>query len=770
MKALSLTLNGVVQGVGFRPFIFRLASQHNWNGFIKNTPLGVTIVLDKLDIELVKDEILSNLPPLAKIDSFDVSYIELEQTLDGFNILNSDSGETLTDIPADIATCNDCLTELFDPKSDYYLYPFISCTNCGPRYASINQLPYDRGQTAFAKFHLCNRCQNAYTDPLNRRFHAQTTVCHICGPQLSQSLSEVAKAIERGMIVAVKGNSGFHLIVDAKNEAAVLRLRKRKNRINKPFALMALNTDSVEQYTEVSDYEIKQLKSSKAPIVLLKEKQTTNLPKTLNPGLNKLGFMLPSTAIYYLLFYELLGKGKTTNTDWLNKKNERLFVVTSANLSGDAVIADIDVAKEKLRSIADVIVDHNRLISMRCDDSVISCDRTDINMIRRAKGYAPEAIYLKEKMPNILALGSHLKNTLSLVNGNKVYVSQHIGDLDSHYTIEYFRETLTHIQNLYSITFDAIATELHPDFYPTEIAESLNLPIYPIQHHKAHMASVIAESKIEGPALGLILDGYGYGDDAQAWGGELFLYDSENVNFSRCGSLLPMNYFSLDKVQKEPWRMAVALSEQFKLFQLDYLDAVPRAKEFRQILKLRRLNVTTTSCGRLFDAVSSLLDVCHYNSYEAEAAMRLEALVETVKVDSALYQVNDKNQLDISELIKSVIDAKFQHSAQYASELFHGSFSYALAQWVIQNAAKYNLKQIVLNGGCFQNTVLLKQVYKQLTNNGLKVYRPKLLPFNDGGISLGQAYIAAKLHQQKLSKLKENSYVFGNSCTNYAID
>ncbi|MCF6776484.1 carbamoyltransferase HypF [Thiotrichales bacterium 19X7-9] len=768
MKALSLTLNGIVQGVGFRPFIYRLADNYHWKGFIKNTPLGVNIVLDILDVEQVKTAILSNLPPLAKIDLFDIKYIEIKQAFDCFKILQSDHGAALTDVSSDIKICDDCLNELFDANSRYYLYPFISCTNCGPRYAAINQLPYDRDKTAFVDFNLCTNCQKAYTDPLNRRFHAQTTACSDCGPQLSDNLSNVATAIQKGQIIALKGNSGFHLIVDAKNKAALSELRKRKKRANKPFALMALNTQSINQYVEISDQEITELESFAAPIVLLKEKEAINLPNTLSPGLDKLGIMLPSTAIHYLLFYELLGR--PTKSDWLKQKNDVLLVVTSANLSGDVVIADNDQAKEKLDQIADIIVDHNRVISMRCDDSVVVCNDNKTNIIRRAKGYAPKAIHLDERLPNILALGSHLKNTLCLVNKNKAYVTQHIGDLDSQYTVEYFCETLAHIQRLYAIKFDAIATELHPDFYPTEIAASLNLLIYPVQHHKAHMASVIAEHQIQGDCLGVILDGYGYGDDAQAWGGELFLYNSEKFAFNRCGSLLPMSYFSLDKVQKEPWRMAVALKEQFNLQSLEYLDILPRSKEFQQILKLRRTNVTTTSCGRLFDAVSSLLNVCHYNTYEAEAAMRLESLVKQIKINRSLFEINDKNQLDLSALIHSVINEKINKSTQAASELFHGSFAYALAQWIIKTAANNKVNQIILNGGCFQNNILLSQVYKQLNEHKLNVFIPKFLPFNDGGISLGQAFIAAKIHQEKLNNIRDQNYVSGNSCTNYAID
>ncbi|MCF6766990.1 carbamoyltransferase HypF [Thiotrichales bacterium 19S11-10] len=755
MKAISLTLNGIVQGVGFRPFIYRLALKKHWCGSIQNTPMGVKLLLDSNTANAlnVKNEILANLPPLARIDQFDIEEVPINKPLKGFSILDSLPGSTLTEVPEDVCICEDCLDELFDPDSRYYLYPFVSCTNCGPRYSAINQLPYDRHLTEFKKFELCLDCFRAYTDPNDRRYHAQTTVCEACGPSLSSNFNKLIDAINLGQIVALKSNSAFHLVINAHNKKAIETLRLRKHRPSKPFALMALNVASIKQWMDISKKEEQLLESNAAPIVLLKQKENSQLSSQLNPGLDSLGVMLPSTGTQYLLFYYLLGKPK--GKEWLKKAADILLVVTSANISGDAVISDNGQAEDQLSEIADLIVAHNRNISMRCDDSVVKTDSISTQIIRRAKGYVPRSIKLKIKLPNVLALGSHLKNTVCFTKENKAYVSQYIGDLDSQDIVNYYQEVLIHFKKLYSIKFDCIATELHPDFYPTDLMAEMKLPIIPVQHHKAHLASVVAEHNMEGQAIGVILDGFGYGDDGTAWGGELFFCDVENQKFDRCGHLLPMTYFSQDKVQKEPWRMAIALADQFNLDDHFLLDKIPQANQFKQLLNYKANHQITTSCGRLFDAVSSLLGICHYNTYEAEAAMRLEALVEKVKIDKSLFEINEKNQLNIKQLIRACIALQASSSTKAASELFHGGFAYALASWVMQAAKKYKVNQVILNGGCFQNSVLLNEVLKLLSDNAINVYIPKELPFNDGGLSLGQAYLAAKIYKMNQLDLRK---------------
>ncbi len=746
MKASKISIKGVVQGVGFRPFVYRLAIKHQLNGYIQNTPDGVEVVVNTQNTQLFIDALKANLPPLASIQYIKQQPIKAPVLGEGFQIYQTKTGSSETRIPADVVICQGCLTELFDKESRYYLYPFISCTNCGPRYSTVVSLPYDRAATTFDDFTLCNDCKKAYQNPGDRRYHAQTTACKACGPQLSVLFCDIVKAVQQGQIVALKGNGGFRLIVDAKNKKAVQRLRDRKKRPHKPFALMALNVSSITSYAPVSDKEAELLQSVARPIVLL-DACRDRLPDSLAPGLNQLGFMLPQSPVEYLLFYYLLGQ--PTGSQWFGDANDIVLVATSANFSGGSIIAKNDDAYTLLPQIADLIVTDNRQIAMKCDDSIVQSGKSSTSIIRRAKGYVPDIINLGEKLPGVLGTGGLLKNTFCFIKDNHAYLSQYLGDMDRQENIDYFHHAFNHFKKLFGVDFKAVACDLHPDFYTTAFAQSLDVPVYPIQHHKAHAASVMAEHHLDEKVLAVVLDGYGLGEDKSACGGELFVYKPEEYDFTLCGQLSPMQYFSGDKVQREPWRMALALARQFDLPIPDSIFEMPLAGQFNQLLQGVKTIPMTTSCGRLFDGVSSLLAVCHINTYEAQAAMQLQSKVKKIFTDKHLCAINKENQLEIGQLLKAVLNAKQQRGVAYASGLFHGSFAYALYRWIEQQSQKTGSDKVILSGGCFQNKYLLSTLCEYLQAAGFKVYLPKTLPFNDGGISLGQAWLAGKKIQQE---------------------
>ncbi|WP_116962971.1 carbamoyltransferase HypF [Fastidiosibacter lacustris] len=754
---VKVVANGVVQGVGFRPFIYRLARDFKLNGSVQNTPRGVEIILDTTlkHAQLFIDAIKTHLPTLARLEMISMSIVDSAKKYSTFEILKSEQGESATQIPIDTAICTLCLQELFSPNSGYYLYPYVSCTHCGPRYSVIDALPYDRDKTTFNDFPLCSSCLAVYQDPLNRRYHAQTTVCEKCGPQLSHHFHEMSDILHQGRILALKSHNGFRLILNAQDEQAISLLRKRKFRPQKPFALMSLNMESIKQYVMVGDKESTLLHLPQRPIVLLSKKENCKLPSSLAPGLNELGFMLPATGLDYLLFYYLLGKPQ--GQQWLQQAHDLALIVTSANLSGGSIIANNMAAKEKLHFIADLIVDDNRKIAMQSDDSVMRVVANKSMMIRRSRGFTPTTLALKEKLPSVFAAGALLKNTFCFIDKSEAYLSQYIGDMDNQDSIEYFQKAFHHYQKLFGMKFSAVGCDLHPDFYTTSFVERLDLPLYKIQHHKAHAASVIAEHNIKGEALALILDGFGMGEDGVARGGELYHCNIAELSFKQIGELSPMIYLGGDRVQKEPWRMALSLCVELALSVPNYLLEHRNSKIFLDLLQQNSSSLpVTTSMGRLFDGISSLLDICHYNSFEGEAAMKLEALAITPVVDEALFKLNPNNQLDISWLIKALLSSSNQTQA---SNLFHGTLAYALSVWMDKNAQVKDIKQVILSGGCFQNKVLLTLLLAHLKERGLTVYIPESVPVNDGGVSLGQAWFAAKKYQ------KEKQNVFSNSCT-----
>lgn len=731
-----ILVKGIVQGVGFRPFVYRIATEMGYSGFVKNTPNGVEIVLNTTNSQDFIATLYAQLPRLAKIEDLTVSAFE-GQCSDGFVILETQQGQSATKISADFAMCEDCLVELFDPNSRYYLYPFINCTNCGPRYSVVKGLPYDRPQTTLANFPLCPQCLSAYTDPLDRRYHAQATVCERCGPRLSHGLPEIITAIQAGKIIALKGSGGFHLICDANNAEAVQRLRARKRRPTKPFALMACNIASLTHFVEMTEQEKVLLTERQAPIVLMQRKADAPIANEIAPHLDQLGFMLPAIPLHFLLFYYYLGQ--PSGTAWMNEPHPIALVMTSANFSGGTIIADNAQAHQVLGEIADMIVDYNREIAIKADDSVVSVDM----MVRRSRGYAPEVIELPEALPSVLGLGTLLKNTFCFIDGKQAIPSQYLGDMDSQYTIDYFDQVLAHYQKAFGLKAEVIATDLHPDFYPSQYAEKLGLPIYSIQHHEAHLGAVIAEHGLQGQVFGVILDGYGYGHDGGAWGGELILANADQAEFTHLGHLEPMAYVSGDKVQRESWRMALSLAHQFALEVPPHIAQKPLSPAFLSLLSQSQV-ATTTSCGRLFDGMASLLGIADINHFEAEVAMRFEALASPTALIYDDYDAQSPVSLKLSQLLRHTLQ---QPSLKAQASYFHASLAGMIVTWVDHHAQALSIRQIALNGGCFQNRWLRRLASQELIKKGYAVYMPQKMPFNDGGVSLGQAWIGAKKHQ-----------------------
>ncbi|QUE31347.1 carbamoyltransferase HypF [Francisella philomiragia] len=742
-----ILVNGIVQGVGFRPFIYCLAKDLDLCGSVQNTPNGVEIILqcDESTVDSFINDMQAKLPPLASIETIQKTIYQTESEFTDFSILETQQGSSATKIPADTAICDLCLDDIFNPQSRYYLYPYTSCTHCGPRFSTIESLPYDRDKTTYKDFPLCDGCHDSYTNPLDRHYHAQTVACSKCGPKLSHSFAEISLAIRAGKIIAIKSQNGFKLVVDATNTQAVAELRRRKNRPNKPFALMALNTQSIqEHFAEVTPQQDELLNTTIRPIVLVKRHSISNISSSIAPRINQLGFMLPTTGTDYILFYHLLDQ--PTSSSWLDEAYNLALIVTSANISGESIIANNNEALEKLKDIADLIVTDNRDIAIKSDDSVFHTVIDKNLPIRRSRGLVPQSIQLSEILPNILATGTFLKNTFCFIKDNQAFVSQHIGDMDSQANIEFFEQSLEHFQNMFGLKFDGIACDLHPDIYTTHFAQKFDLPIYQIQHHQAHLAAVIAEHNLQGHAIGLVLDGFGLGEDGIARGSELYHCDIDNLEFNRIGELDPIEYIGGDKVAKEPWRMALAVCHKYDLEIPNHLKEFPQAESLIKLLQNDSLpKGKTTSMGRLFDAVSGLLNICNINTYEAQAAIELESLADIPNIQYDTKSVSFKTNLNLKKLLKSIIKCD---NISVASNLWHGTLAYALAQWISNSAQPRNIKNIILSGGCFQNKLLLTKTYRQLKEMDFNIYISEKVPLNDGGVSLGQAWLGAKKYKK----------------------
>ena len=734
-ERLRVRFRGEVQGVGFRPFVHKMAAQHGIAGFVLNDSNGVLAELEGSSLETFLLALQAEHPPLARIDGMEVTQLPPE-CQEGFRIRPSAGSLGGTaQIGHDAATCHACLDEMFDPQSRFFRYPFITCTNCGPRFTISKALPYDRSATSMAAFAMCPACASDYADPASRRFHAETIACPICGPVLSHSIEHIARTLQRGGIVALKGIGGFHLFCDATNEATVDVLRRRKQRPHKPFAVMVANAASAERIGFTSPAERVLLRSTAGPIVILRNREM--LARSVAPGLRQIGVMLPSAPVHHLLFHAL------TDQQCDQGSLPAVLVATSANAPGSPLTIDDEEARTSLPMIADLIVTHDRPIVARADDSVLSVIDGAPFFIRRARGFVPEPIDLGEDGPPVLAVGGHLKATLCVTRGREAFLSQHVGDLGTPETMRFYGETARRLLAMLNVSPDIVACDLHPDYRSTLFAESFGLPVARIQHHAAHVAAVAAEHCLFGPnaapVFGVALDGQGYGDDATAWGGELILL--QNATWRRCGHLFPLPLPGGDRAAKDPWRMGVAA--------LVALGRTAEAAEiFRNIESAARLAAflagggrtpSTSSLGRLFDAAAALLGICTHQTYEGQAAMELEALVDRAEILPGGYRIH-AHVLDFKPLLEALLSPGT--TARQGAGLFHGTLAAGLAEWIGGQADARAQTNIFLGGGCLANRVLTENLVDALRVRGLKPYLPRAVPANDGGLALGQAALA----------------------------
>jgi hydrogenase maturation protein HypF len=765
-----ILVRGIVQGVGFRPFVYTQASRLDLRGRVRNNPTGVLIELegDHGNIVQFVTDLKTKAPTLSTIESVECNHHLPPAEYSEFLILESvldvpEVGEQLVPISADVATCADCLRELFDPADRRYLYPFINCTNCGPRFTIVENIPYDRSRTTMREFEMCAACRAEYADPTDRRFHAEPIACHACGPQLfilgedpaldrdcltrkgrnavsittrDTVITRVLNLIATGRIVAIKGIGGFHLACDALDPAAVERLRQRKYREDKPFALMAASVAIIRKHCEVSQEEEELLTSGSRPIVLLAKKPDSTIPPAVAPGVNNLGFMLPYSPLHHLLLKDL----------------DRPLVMTSGNVSDEPICFDDEQAFRRLGRIADYFLLHDRRIHMRTDDSVTRVQDGREIILRRARGYAPQPINTAFKFETeVLACGAELKNTFCLTRENYAFVSHHIGDLENLETLGSFTEGINHYKRLFHLHPEVVAYDLHPEYLSTKYALALDdIPVkVPIQHHHAHIASCMADNGIDGEVIGVALDGLGFGSDGRLWGGEFFVADF--VAAERIAHLANVPMPGGAKAIREPWRMAAVylqntFGDEFANLDLPFVkDLEPRGwVTLRSMIATRTNCPETSSMGRLFDAMSSLLGVRSFVNYEGQAAIELEAMADRDSSHSYEFRLSDSGKLiEAQDVIHAAVsDLLGGTSPAVVSAGFHRAVAWLIATIAEQARAERKLNRVALSGGVFQNQLLLTQTKQLLRARDFEVFTHARVPTNDGGISLGQASIA----------------------------
>ncbi len=742
-------VNGIVQGVGFRPYVYRLAAELGLHGWVLNSSYGVFIEIEGLKERL--DEFVLNLtkspPPLALIRECRVEAIRPTGYTD-FVIKESENDDSRSVmVSPDIAICGDCKKEVLSLSDRRYGYPFTNCTNCGPRFTIIKDLPYDRKNTTMASFPMCPACQQEYDDPLNRRFHAQPNACPVCGPQAvlvnadgQRVEASVTGLLKEGYIIAVKGLGGFHLAVDAHQEEAVLRLRQRKKRDAKSFAVMAANLDKAKEYASIDSVAEELLTSRSAPIVILAAKPDNGLAShVIHPGLNTLGIMLPYTPLHFLLFDEEID----------------LLVMTSANISDEPLITENEAALKSLNHVADYFLLHDRDIYNPCDDSVVTVSALGTtHFFRRARGFVPKAIPVNISSAPILAVGSEMKNTFCITRGKEAYLSQHWGDLNHYNNYRNFLDGITRFKQMLNVEPAVIAHDLHPEYQATRWAKSQNeMKLAGVQHHHAHMAAVMAENGLEGEVLGLICDGTGWGTDGAIWGCEIFR--GSYTDYTRLGHLKYIPLIGGDLSSKRPYRMAfsyllAALGEEKAVKEASWL--LPDLQGMEQDLILQRFNSPgekeTSSAGRMFDAVGAILGISPVNHYEGQAGIELEARAAKKFCGCYPYDIEKENQIFTMDIRRAWLlileDLKKGISSAIIARKFHSTVSHMFLEGLLQARAATGLNRVVLSGGVFHNQILLEEVMQNLRQNGFEAYQHQLIPPGDGGISLGQAIIASE--------------------------
>ncbi len=726
-------VRGAVQGVGFRPFVYRLARRLDLAGSVHNDGGGVTIDVQGAQLEAFLETLSGRPPPLARIDGIEVTELEPSDAT-CFVVKCSEPGVVSTMITPDYPACADCLRELFDPDDRRYLYPFINCTNCGPRYTLTRRLPYDRVNTSMAGFPLCPLCRAEYADPANRRFHAEPIACPVCGPQLDTTIADIVAWLAAGKIVAVKGIGGFHLACNARNETAVDRLRRSKQRDDKPFALMVANPASARRLAHLDAASAALLQSSARPIVLLRGRG--QLPGPIAPGVPWLGLMLPYTPVHHRIFHH--AAGRPLGEDWLEAPQDLVLVMTSANPGGEPLVIGNREAERRLSGIADHIVAHDRDIVIRADDSVMRVVDGAPVFIRRARGFVPDPIRLPRPVAPVLAVGALLKNTVCVTRGDEAFVSQHIGDLENLEAIHFFESTVRHLLDILEVEPVAVAHDLHPDFHSTRFAEELRLPTVAVQHHHAHVAAVAAEHGWDEPCLGVALDGFGLGPGHASWGGELLWVDGPR--WHRLGHLKPLPQPGGDLAARQPWRMGAAALHALGR-NTEIVRRYPHEPDNRALARMLARGVDvplTSSCGRLFDAACGLLGVVPHAGFEGHAPMVLEGMVNEPQTMHHGWHL-DQGVLDLLPVLGRLTGLDPGSGA----ELFHGTLIEALTAWIGEAAAATKCQRVALSGGCLLNQVLASGLSRSLAQRGLAPALPHRLPPNDGAVSLGQAWVAA---------------------------
>ncbi len=751
--AVRITINGIVQGVGFRPFVYQLAQEHAVRGHVANTSSGVLIHAEgeSAGIDAFFHTLKTRKPPLAHITDMSKEP-DLVEGFEDFSIIPSKPGaETATLISPDMSVCDDCLRELFDPADRRYRYPFINCTNCGPRYTIIDEIPYDRPHTSMSVFPLCDQCRAEYEDPGDRRFHAQPNACPACGPQaalfdrraeavgVQDPIGKTIELLKAGHILAIKGLGGFHLAADAENPDAVGRLRERKGREEKPFALMAPDLKAVHHFAEVSGREKRLLSSPQRPIVLLRKKTGHSLAESIAPLNRYFGVMLPYTPLHSLLFDS-------------EPSEFTALVMTSANLSEEPIAIDHEEAFRRLSGIADFFLVHNRDIRLRSDDSITRIIAGAPRPIRRSRGYAPMPIFLSRPVNPILACGAALKSAVCLTKGKNAFMSQHIGDLENLETEAFFRLTVDHLKRILDIQPEIIAHDLHPDYLSTRYAlEQTDLTRIPVQHHHAHITACMAENQIDGPVIGLAFDGTGYGGDGAIWGGEVLI--AEAHKFTRAAQLSYVGMPGSAAAIQEPGRMAV--SYLLDAYGKDFLNLDPPVlpEMDKQTVSMlvqmidRGINTPkTSSLGRLFDGIAALIGLRTRVTFEGQAAMELEMIADRNARGIYAYEWTSGSRRKISTrpLIQGVIeDLRSGVSSAVISGKFHNTLIRLFTQLCREIRTETGLDRVALSGGSFQNAILLEGLMRSLSDQKFNVFTHTRVPANDGGVALGQAWVAA---------------------------
>jgi hydrogenase maturation protein HypF len=787
MQGLRIHIKGIVQGVGFRPFVYNLANRHNLKGWVKNTSAGVDIEVDGDwdSLDLFLQQLRDEAPPLSRIDEFSASF----QPANGFRsleILHSEAVEgAFQPMSPDVAICADCVRELFDPTDRRYHYPFINCTNCGPRFTIIKDIPYDRPKTTMASFPMCPDCEREYKDPADRRFHAQPVACPVCGPHVwlenrsddvgrlsvptkdEDGIQEAQRLLSEGKIIAIKSLGGFHLACDAMNTRAVTELRNRKLRVDKPFAIMMPDIESIENHCLVSDSERKLLLSPARPIVLLKRKAESNIVREVAPNQDWIGVMLPYTPLHYLLFAD-------------KDSQFTALVMTSGNLSEEPIATGNKEAQERLSGLADAFLMHNREIHIRCDDSVVrifddgpwTMDHEQsstlvpdasagvvhgpsaIYPLRRSRGYSPFPVKLPMAAPQILATGSELKNTFCITNQNYAFLSHHIGDMENYETLQSFEQGVAHFERLFRVAPEAIAYDLHPNYLATRYALDRttreSIPAIGVQHHHAHVAACMAEHGLDGthPVIGVAFDGTGYGEDGAIWGGEVLIADYKSYR-----RRFHLEYFPLpggDAAIKKPARTALALLWSLGLSWDQRLGSVAEFSGEDQVTLRAQLEKKintpmTSSMGRLFDAAAALADVRQTVNYEGQAAIEFESLADPDEAGTYPFGL-EQDQVGVRSAVEALIDDVMAGvTASKISARFHNGLAKCVLEICSRIRSETGIDEVALSGGVWQNITLLGRTLSLLKKAGFKVYIHREVPTNDGGLSLGQAVIAARM-------------------------